>query len=58
MGGVRTEQGVHLLGPHDAFVGVRGAAPLDATASAGAEAYDAWRIERGIPAQPNDIDEM
>jgi tRNA-modifying protein YgfZ len=54
---VRTEHGVDLLGPNAALAGVRGAAPLDAIASAGAEAYDAWRIERGIPAQPNDIDE-
>ena len=42
---VRTEHGVDLVGPNDAVPSV------------GAEAYDAWRIERGIPAQPDDIDD-
>jgi folate-binding protein YgfZ len=54
---VRSKHGVDLLGTNEALAGVRAAAPLDAMPSAGSEAYDAWRIEHGIPMQPNDIDE-
>src|SRR5262245_28637690 len=42
---VRAEHGVDLLGPTDALALARAHAPLDAVPSAGAEAYDAWRIE-------------
>jgi folate-binding protein YgfZ len=54
---VRTEHGVDLVGPNDALASVRAHAPLDAVPSADAGVYDAWRIEHGIPAQPQDIDE-
>jgi folate-binding protein YgfZ len=54
---VRTGHGVDLLGTNDALARVRTRAPLDAVARVTADAYDAWRIEHGIPVQPNDIDE-
>ena len=54
---VRTEHGVDLVGPHDALTLARTHAPLDAIPPARAEVYQAWRIERGIPAQPDDVDE-
>src|SRR5204862_2673199 len=43
--------------PNDALARARTQAVFDAVPSVGAEAYDAWRIERGIPAQPDDIDD-
>jgi tRNA-modifying protein YgfZ len=54
---VRTEYGVDLVGPNDALARVRTRAPLDAVAPVSAAAYDAWRIEQGIPVQPTDIDD-
>jgi folate-binding protein YgfZ len=53
---VGTAYGVDVLGPSEVIAGARSGLS-DAWTTAGAVAYDAWRIEQGIPVQPFDIDD-
>jgi folate-binding protein YgfZ len=54
---VRTEHGVDLVGPESAIGAVRSELVDEGWLAAGPVAYDAWRIEHGIPVQPFDIDD-
>jgi folate-binding protein YgfZ len=53
---VRTRDGVDVIGPRDAVARVVTPRMGDGVPVAGRAAYDAWRIEQGIPLQPLDID--
>ncbi len=54
---VHTEHGVDILGPAASVDRVRADLSPDTWSPVGPVAYDAWRIEQGIPVQPFDIDD-
>jgi tRNA-modifying protein YgfZ len=54
---VRTELGLDMVGPRAAVDGEARRLRDAEYASAGVDAYEAFRIERGIPVQPNELDE-
>ncbi|MEX1008374.1 MAG: hypothetical protein WD271_11080 [Acidimicrobiia bacterium] len=54
---VRTAHGVDILGPAASVEQVRSALSPDVWTTVGPVAYEAWRIEQGIPVQPFDIDD-
>jgi len=53
---VRASDGADVVGPASAIDAVRAAAVASGRAAVGPLAFDAWRIERGVPRQPIDID--
>jgi tRNA-modifying protein YgfZ len=54
---VGTEHGVDILGPAADVAAFRSRLETDGWTVVRATAYEAWRIEQGIPVQPFDIDE-
>ena len=53
---VHTTHGVDILGPTASVDQLRSALSPDVWTTVGPVAYEAWRIEQGIPVQPLDID--
>jgi folate-binding protein YgfZ len=53
---VRTADGFDVVGPLDALATARQELAARGVAEAGALAYDAYRVEVGIPVQPVDLD--
>jgi folate-binding protein YgfZ len=53
----RTEHGFDILGPRAAVAEWKARLTAEGVPSVDPLVYDAWRIERGIPVQPFDIDE-
>jgi hypothetical protein len=54
---VSSRAGVDVLGPSDELRPAQGSRPWSGATEVGKEAWEAFRIERGIPVQPVDIDD-